>query len=447
MITPSDCKSQYPHFCWSNYLTFCSFLLQVTTLSVIILCSLFVNIIVFMVFYRKPLLLTISNRFVLNLAAASFILTIFFMPQVLAAAITDHWPLDNWILCQITGAATIGLFAACIATLLLIAVDRFFAIMKPLHYGMCVTARRATLLLVLVWLSAILVALPPLFGWNRVIYQRPLRMCSVDWEDQSIIGRTYTYTFVMICFCIPFIGLICVYVTATQQAKLTIAKARKNSVTTDQSVDLALAQAMLQQRRRSSTVSLFQIVNSPLRRRSTASSISSRRSLSINQGDDWKAAKTGLICMSTFLFCWAPFFVIIMILSSADPSLVPAWAGNLCIWMAFFSCTLNPLVYVFRNRQIRKQVASMLYFGKAKLLNEHRINTASPHSYPQLTILGNGNISRTSSVVTFHAVDMKQAPLLQLWLQWTFHVIKIQKAQEFNLLHDQKKQTVRSTRD
>ncbi|XP_052799062.1 rhodopsin, GQ-coupled-like [Mya arenaria] len=63
------------------------------------------------------------------------------------------------------------IFTASTFTLVLIAIDRYMAVAKPLHYSMTMTSRRASFMIASVWISAILCSLPPLFGWNCYEFQ------------------------------------------------------------------------------------------------------------------------------------------------------------------------------------------------------------------------------------------------------------------------------------
>ena len=59
----------------------------------------FGNVVVLLVFQRKPQLLHVANRFVLNLLLADLLQTILVMPFAIAATVPGVWPLDAR-LCQ-----------------------------------------------------------------------------------------------------------------------------------------------------------------------------------------------------------------------------------------------------------------------------------------------------------------------------------------------------------
>jgi hypothetical protein len=203
---------------------------------------------------------------------------------------------------------------------------------------------------------------------------------------------------------------------------------------------------------------MFQILPSPLRRRCSFSTLAAGSSVSscgsrrlLQHGDDWRAARTGAACMATFTLCWAPYFTYMSVVATVpggDPC--PTWFPPLALWVAYLSCTLNPLVYVFRNSVIRREIRVIVCRGsqhKTPLWTSNYSGTSAscsrrsslsatthtgrlvnPASYPQITaLLANNNntpggaagnveaaaataaMSRCSSMVTFSAVTSDAA--------------------------------------
>lgn len=343
--------------------------IQSTVLIAIFLASVLANSFVFVVFCRKPTLLSNSYRFVLNLAVCNCLMTVLVMPFVLISTFTQQWIL-GWGSCEIIGMLAITLFVASILTLLLIAMDRYHAIMKPLHYHLTLISKRSSLCIAGVWVLSLLIALPPAVGWNNYSYQPGKAMCTVTWRSPSIADRIYSFSFVLFCFVIPYFAMLWVYICAFRTAQRTTARARRNSVTPEHAVSASDLQGITQrmlgrERRRSSAASLF---HSTTRRRSSSSM--TRAILTLHR-DDWKAAKTSLIVMSAFTVCWLPFFILITMEAIIGPSLedlnasndqrqpplsgliIPYWLEGSALCLALAGCALNPLVYVFRSEKIK----------------------------------------------------------------------------------------------
>ncbi|ELU05467.1 hypothetical protein CAPTEDRAFT_75280, partial [Capitella teleta] len=295
-----------------------------------ILCSLLANILVLVVFYQRPSLLTISNRFVLNLAISNLLITLLIMPFAFASTVLGpSWQVHP-IGCQVVSTATMMLFAACIYTLLLISIDRLYAIKRPLHYSIKITRMRSVIYISSVWMLALVVAMPPIFIPGGITYQPSKGLCSTNWGLAVYHMKTYAYCFVVLCFVLPFAAMFWIYVTIFRVNR------RRSSA-----ISLALMQFASIQRRQSSS----------------ASRISFHR-------EDWRAAKTGIIVMFTFTLCWLPIFIVIALEAGLPVTLRVAIIGPsfqaIAVWLSFLVCALNPMVYVFRTRAFKHELFVLL---------------------------------------------------------------------------------------
>ena len=156
-------------------------------------------------------------------------MTVFIMPPVLISTFTYDWILGH-ALCQITGVLTTLCFVSCIMTLLLISGDRYYAIMKPLRYNLNMTSRKASLFICGVWLTSLVVSSMPLIGWNHITYQPAKAMCTVNWRSHKLIDQSYSFFIVFICLVVPYTVMLWVYITVFKEAKKTLAKQRRNSI-------------------------------------------------------------------------------------------------------------------------------------------------------------------------------------------------------------------------
>jgi hypothetical protein len=406
---------------------------QIASLAILFVCSLTANGGVFLIFYRKPSLLTISNRFVLNLTVSNLLMTVFVMPMAFVSTVTGRWILGP-TLCQINGVLSTTLFITCILTLTLISLDRFHAVIRPLHYTSNITLKRAFYMIICVWTVSFGFALPPVFGWNRYVYQADKRICMAYGKGRTSADKCYIYLMTCIFFVIPFVIMILVYVAVFRAAQKSSARARHNSVIPDSNNDQASSNGVgggghvPLHRRRSSNISLLHL--QALRRRSSAGS---RSILSLVHRDDWKAARTSLIVMFTFIFCWLPYFIVITWETTAGDVLsIPGWIQTASIWIAFSSTALNPVVYVFRCKPIRQELKSLIFKSEGSLVStprrqdddcssEKRVkdtpsrrSSASPGAFrmtpcssaPVFNYIarsGDG-LTRSPSIVTFHGV-------------------------------------------
>ncbi|XP_019624240.1 PREDICTED: histamine H2 receptor-like [Branchiostoma belcheri] len=334
--------------------------LEATFMIVIFMSSVIANLIVFALFYKKPSLLSISNRFVLNLAVSNFLMSLLVTPSVLVSAMARSWIFGD-ALCQVAGVLTTLLFAASIWTLVLVSLDRYCAIIAPLHYAMRITPPRCLYMMGAVWLVSAGLAVPPVAGWSHIQYQAEKCSCTVVWETSNRTDRYYTIFLAVVCFGLPCLIMAGAYSRIYRAAQKTTARARRNSVFPEPSSSTVTG--LRTPKRRPSTDSLS-------KRRSSTDSIRStfrgRRASNASDHpmahirDDWIAAKTGMVVMSTFLLCWIPHFTVMVLESTlSQPNLIPSWVERLALYLALSSCTVNPVVYVFRSRVMRYQLQAL----------------------------------------------------------------------------------------
>ncbi|XP_060602504.1 G-protein coupled receptor 161-like [Ruditapes philippinarum] len=319
------------------------------TLIVIFCVSFAGNVFVFLIFYKKPALVTISNRFIVNLSVCNVMETMFVMPFVFAALVTQNWQFGMFW-CQTTGFLMNAIFAASTLTLVIIAIDRYCAVIKPLHYSMHMTSRRCTLMIASVWILAVCCSIPPLFGWNRYEFQRTKLACTAVSTSKDSNDMTFTIFIVTLCFILPLFIIVWAYCVIFNAAKTNSEKVRKNSMPPNALED-QLSQTPLRNNRRMSAVPI--LVH--------RLSVSSRSSSVLWRRDEWKAAVTSCMVVFTFIICWLLYFIIIILECLIDePGKINPVIKTISILLAMSSCALNPLVYVFRSKIQRVELKGIL---------------------------------------------------------------------------------------
>ncbi|XP_071447855.1 alpha-2B adrenergic receptor-like [Hetaerina americana] len=111
------------------------------------------NFIVLLVFYRRPGLRTLSNRFVINLLATNLLACCVLLPLVFADNVRGHGDASP-ALCAVSEGVAAAICAASVLAVLLVAVDQFLAVVDPLHYHMRINAPRSAAMIATAWISA-----------------------------------------------------------------------------------------------------------------------------------------------------------------------------------------------------------------------------------------------------------------------------------------------------
>lgn len=334
----------------------------------IFLASVIGNILVFLVFCKKPTLLTISNRFILNLTICNSLNTIIIMPFMFVTMISEVW-MFGYVWCKATGFFMNTIFAASTLTLVAISIDRYCAVATPLHYTMKITRKRAVVMTMSVWCVAVILSLPPLFGWNEYVFQADKASCTVLWATPSKWDKFYTLFLVSVSFALPLIVILWGYIIIFKAARNNSERTRRNSFIPSNQIDDLSQMPLKDDRRRPCNISRPSSMPILLRRRSS----SSRTLPLLWKRDEWKTALTSFLVVFTFVICWLPYFIIIILESVlTKPESIPAEVETVSILLAMSSCAINPLVYVFWNNSARQELKLILRLQRRQEFNESR---------------------------------------------------------------------------
>ncbi|XP_053671758.1 D(2)-like dopamine receptor [Anopheles nili] len=86
-----------------------------------------------------------------------------------------------------------------------------------------------------------------------------------------------------------------------------------------------------------------------------------RTNLSANAvATEQKATKVLGLVFFTFVFCWAPFFVLNIIFAACPEAKVPERIVSICLWLGYVSSTINPIIYTIFNKTFRAAFIRLL---------------------------------------------------------------------------------------
>ncbi|KAK5931234.1 hypothetical protein CgunFtcFv8_027397 [Champsocephalus gunnari] len=192
--------------------------------------------------------------------------------------------------------------AASIFSLLLIAVERYTTMMKPLpQKSASKTYCRIYGLVALCWVLALVIGFLPLLGWNCV--------CSLDACSTllPLYSKTYIFFSLIIFFLILLaIGVLygAIYCHVHRSARLGPQRSRN-------------------------------------------------RSLGL--------LKTVIAIVAVFLLCWGPLFLLLLVdFFCASRQCAFRFSADLCISLAVLNSGLNPIIYALGSTDMRKDIAKLL---------------------------------------------------------------------------------------
>ncbi|XP_034175618.1 uncharacterized protein LOC117602131 [Osmia lignaria lignaria] len=129
----------------------------------------FLNSILLLAFLIRPSLRTISNRFVMNLTVSNLLVCATMIPLLImdaasTAPIVDSTSIGS--ICTISEGAVAIVTTSSVLSVLLIAVDQYFAVVDPLRYRARVDKLKAGILIMSIWFISIVFGFLAFFNPN-----------------------------------------------------------------------------------------------------------------------------------------------------------------------------------------------------------------------------------------------------------------------------------------
>ncbi|EDO30406.1 predicted protein, partial [Nematostella vectensis] len=185
----------------------------VTSYSLILVFSALGNILVIVVVLRTRQMRRTINYFIVNISVSDLIVPVFVLPRILI----EETRTSFWLLQGVLGEATCKLVyffsdaspVVSILSLIAMTVDRFCAVVFPLHAGTLITSRRRYFLIAATWVIAF-------FNASPLLYTMTLdnnNLCQLDWSplDHFSAQKAYSSTSSILFILLPFIILTTLY--------------------------------------------------------------------------------------------------------------------------------------------------------------------------------------------------------------------------------------------
>ncbi|XP_036401785.1 G-protein coupled receptor 161 [Megalops cyprinoides] len=324
------------------------------------------NLLIVVTLYKKPYLLTPSNKFVFSLTLSNLLLSVLVLPFVAASSVWREW-MFGVVWCNFTALLYLLISSASMLTLGAIAIDRYYAVLYPMVYPMKITGNRAVVAIAYVWLHSLVGCLPPLFGWSAFEFDRFKWTCTAAWHREL----SYTAFWIAWCSLLPFAAMLVCYGVIFRVARVKARKVHCGTVVVAQDepgagagrggreAGGAAAGAQRNGRKNSNT---------------STSSNSSRRSL-IYSGSQCKAFVTILVVLGTFLVTWGPYVAVISTEALWGKGSVSPGLETLVTWLSFTSAICHPLIYGLWNKTVRKELLGMCFgdrYYRESFVTRHR---------------------------------------------------------------------------
>ncbi|ETN60373.1 5-hydroxytryptamine receptor 1 [Anopheles darlingi] len=324
---------------------------------------------------RRP-----CNYLLVSLAVSDLCVALLVMPPALLYEVLEEWRFGE-VFCDIWVSFDVLSCTASILNLCAISVDRYWAITKPLEYGVKRTPRRMIACIALVWLAAACISLPPLLilgNEHRVNGQPACSVCqNFFYQIYATVGAFY----------IPLAVMLFVYCQIFRAARRIVMEEKRAQKRLESAINGATVTNVQEKKLPlplTTTTTAAATANhgsgpidGPLTGKllttsatkgtgatATPSSPQHKR-LRFQLAKERKASTTLGIIMSAFTVCWLPFFILALVrpFMKDDHRML----SSFFLWLGYANSLLNPIIYATLNRDFRKPFQEILYFRCSSL--------------------------------------------------------------------------------
>ncbi|KAG5671098.1 hypothetical protein PVAND_001312 [Polypedilum vanderplanki] len=284
---------------------------------------------------RRP-----CNYLLVSLAVSDLCVAVLVMPTALMYEVLNEWRFGTFF-CDVWVSFDVLSCTASILNLCAISVDRYWAITKPLEYGVKRTPRRMMLCVALVWLGAACISLPPLLilGNEHEIDDRPACLVCQNFGYQ--IYATFG------SFYIPLAVMLFVYYQIFRAARRIVMDEKRAQTRLEGALNGVPQTTTTQEKP-------INAIGSP-----------HQKKLRFQLAKERKASTTLGIIMSAFTICWLPFFILALVKPITGEEYHTL--SSIFLWLGYANSLLNPIIYATLNRDFRKPFQEILYFRCSSL--------------------------------------------------------------------------------
>uniref|UniRef100_A0A667Z7R8 5-hydroxytryptamine receptor 1E n=1 Tax=Myripristis murdjan TaxID=586833 RepID=A0A667Z7R8_9TELE len=332
----------------------------VVVLGLLTLLTALINIAVIAAICTTKKLHLPANYLICSLAVTDFLVAILVMPISILYITMETWTLGQ-VVCEAWLSIDMTCCTCSILHLCVIALDRYWAITKAIEYARKRSARRAAVMVGIVWVISIFISMPPLF-WR----QRPgsgVKKCIIEHDH---LGYTIYSTFG--AFYIPMIVILILYYRIYHAAKTLYQKRGSSRHLSSRSMG---SQNSMDHCRVSHTYCVSDLSNSDPTLAIEKLNVTIRvpsfetdmdgpdEKNQICTSRERKAARILGLILGAFIICWLPFFIkeLLVGLRVLQPS---PFVSDLLTWLGYINSLINPLLYTSFNDDFKLAFKKLL---------------------------------------------------------------------------------------
>ncbi|XP_044076875.1 vertebrate ancient opsin-like [Siniperca chuatsi] len=263
------------------------------------------NLLVLVLFCRYKMLRSPINLLLMNISISDLLVCVLGTPFSFAASTQGRWLIGEGG-CVWYGFANSLFGIVSLISLAVLSYERYSTMMTPTKADSS-NYHKTSLGIALSWVYSLIWTLPPLLGWSRYGPEGPGTTCSVDWKTKTANNISYIICLFVFCLIVPFLVIVFCY------GKLLCAIRQVSGINASMS------------RKREQRV-LFMVV----------------------------------IMVVCYLLCWLPYGIMALLATFGPPGLVTPEASIIPSLLAKTSTVINPVIYVFMNKQFYRCFQAVL---------------------------------------------------------------------------------------
>ncbi|XP_039673948.1 teleost multiple tissue opsin 2b isoform X1 [Perca fluviatilis] len=253
------------------------------------------NFIVLLLFCKFKKLRTPVNMLLLNISVSDMLVCLFGTTLSFASSIRGKWLLGR------SGCCWYGFINSCfgivsLISLVILSYDRYSTLTEYNKRGP--GYHKSLLAIGGSWLYSFFWTVPPLLGWSSYDIEGAGTSCSVSWKVHTAQSHAYIICLFIFCMGLPILVMIYCYSRLLWAVK-QVGKIRKTA-----------------SRRREHHI-LFMV----------------------------------LTTVACYMLCWMPYSVVALMATFGPPNIITPVASVVPSLLAKSSTVINPLIYIFMNRQ------------------------------------------------------------------------------------------------
>ena len=322
------------------------------------------------VLYSNDKMWTSTNMLIGNLALISTCLALFVMPFHLFTAGKRRWTFGEGSICKFTGFSASLLLLATIFTHMVISIDKYFAVVKPMSRFM--TAKKTSIFIAIAWMVASVMSLIPFGGVSRFEYNPTTLTCGIGFPKVRL-DLLYLLLLAGLGFIVPLCLMGFAYIRVYIAVKRHSARLLAHSVS---STDVLSLQRRL-------ILTVF----------------------------------ASLVC---FLICWSTFFALtVTAVMIKDRSQLPHGLGIAAYWTGYLNSALNPVVICSLSNRFKegfidickmlKSATSISCQRQSRRIERRRAETKS--TFTEVVFYENATLQRYSKKHSIGQIELSNLNL------------------------------------